>query len=207
MVEKEVRNSFMELNEVQGGYYQYGVNTNNFSTESQYTNNGGYEPNIGNGENLGSMNRNYLDLSTGLNFIKEDTNGRQKFFLGISAQHLNEPYRSLVGNKDNLAYMFFIHSGVRVFANQYWSVVPEILFANQSSYRRYTLGVKATYSLQQENNILLNHASIAFIPKYTHNNSLALGLELQVSTFLVAFNYDFATSSLANRMSGTAILN
>jgi len=187
---------------VQGGYYQYGFSTNSFSTESQFSNNGGYNPNMSNGENLNLVSRNYLDLATGLNFIKEDTTGRRKFFLSVSAHHLNQPNRSLLEEKNSLPYMFYIHGGITVFSNSEWLVEPEILFANQASFQRYTIGIKTTYYLRKETSNMLREASIAFIPKYTYQNSLALGLELLISNFLVAFSYDYGTSALATRVSG-----
>ena len=185
---------------LQGGYYQFGLSTNDYKTGEQYSNNDGYNSNAYNGESRFNQNKDYLDISSGIQLTGEDSVGRQKYYIGISGYHLNRPDYSLLAKTDRMLIFLQMNAGYRVFHSSLWSVIPEIYAWRSETNLRLTGGVKVMYYFKDEEG-LLKEGHFAVIPRYNYNNSMAVGLELQIKNFFAAFNYDFNQSPMAERIS------
>lgn len=184
------------------GIYQYGFSTDSYYTESQYNTKTGLNTNAPSGENLeNKASTSYADLSSGLNFVKEDTNQRTVFYVSISAFHLNRPNRSLIGNEGSLPIRYIANAGFRVFSNDRIAITPDLLFWQQGKKNVLNAGVRLTWYFQDEG--FLKDASLSLISRYLHQNALAGGIEFSKSNFLAMVSYDFANSPAADRISTT----
>lgn len=188
---------------LQGGYYQYGLRAEDLATSEQYSNNGGYNPGKPTGESFPSNTSiSYFDLGSGLHFTKEDSIGRL-FFAALSIFHINRPDLSFNTGANNLAMRYTANAGFRLFSDENVTVTPEILASLQGQAHRISIGSRVSYMLIDEEKKILNNSGIAIIPRYNLNNSVAVGIELSKSDFLIAFNYDFNTTPLADRIYAT----
>ncbi|MBL6449489.1 type IX secretion system membrane protein PorP/SprF [Fulvivirga sp. 29W222] len=183
-----------------GLYFGYGrrnidFNKLVFGDQLEFSNDGQVpttDPTFG---NLGSTG--YFDFGTGF-LVYNKT-----FWAGVSAQHLNKPNRSLLGEESEIPIKTSIHAGVKIplyngvfKRDKISSIAPSFVYQNQGSFDQLDVGLHFLYEPVM---IGLWYRGIP-IQQNTKDNvsqdAAVLILGLQFDQFEIAYSYDFTISEL-----------
>lgn len=148
----------------------------------------------------------YFDSNTGVLFYGK------KFWLGVSAFHLNRPNESITGNQEaRLPIKYSAHGGVKLLLagddlknelkNTYFS--PVIHYRHQEKFDQLDVGC---YFTKQMINLGFWYRGIPFFksykPGYANNDAVAVLIGFSNDNFNVGYSYDFTISRLAANTSG-----
>jgi type IX secretion system PorP/SprF family membrane protein len=144
----EDRNRYISL-AFMGGVVQRSINRSKITTNSQYSSNGGYDPNASNGETFVKPSYSFLDGSVGLSFNsqigeQEDDN----IFVGLAYHHFNQA-KKITFYTDKIVEMkpkWVASAGIRMSANDYSYVTFEADYSKQTTTQELVGGIM--YSLK-----------------------------------------------------------
>lgn len=177
-------------------------NINHLTTGSQYVEHQGFDNNISINEDLYSQSKYYFDISAGI-FAKYINEKKiNKFYLGISAFHLNKPNISFTNYDQNLDYRFSLQSGILLLSNQKIKIMPDIIIDYYMNNFYYNAGVNFKLPIFDQK------ASVEINPRYIFSNFLFLNLEFNYSKYSIGFSYFYNISntySTINYLQGNEI--
>ena len=95
-------------------------------------------------ENFPRNQLGYVDISTGAVLFG------QNFWVGVSANHINSPSDSFIGDAQRLPIKVSLHGGYKVdFANRYdtrnKSITPTFMYKQQGSFKQLSIGAHGEY--------------------------------------------------------------
>lgn len=137
----------------QGSFGSRKLDYNRIPFNSQFASRG-FDLTLANNENFVTNNASYIDFNFGLmyNYLKD----RNRFFIGTSYYHMNQPRMSFTGNDEYiLPTRFTVHSGVSVLVGTQGELFVSGQFMNQAGSNNTTVGLAYGYSPYQmdDNNV------------------------------------------------------
>ena len=115
----------------EGGMAQRSIDFLNLRWGSQHDGNGGFDPNIGSGEDFDRDNFIFGDMAAGLmwfSVFNEDNN----LYIGGAFHHLNRANQSFSSTEEDLLYSrFTFHAGGEFQVGQKLGLLPGVIVMNQ----------------------------------------------------------------------------
>jgi type IX secretion system PorP/SprF family membrane protein len=181
---------------LQGGYFERKLNMDWFTTGSQWINNVGFDRSAPLGESMVEDRKSYSSISSGLNYYIEDNLERHIFSLGIAAYHLNRPVVSFYDDSDKLYHRYIANGYIALLRSDKLLFGPEILFIRQNNKNIVSPGASLSYYFANENPFsAIKNGSINLSTRYTIDNALVLGIQVNQPNFTIGFSYDFGVST------------
>lgn len=146
----------------------------------------------------------FLDFSSGVLFYS------QKYWLGFSSHHMNQPNQSLTAEESILPVKYSVHAGAKLpirsgskkSASQ--SISPAIQYKNQSKFDQVDVGLYYAYSPMVFGVWYRGIPLIkAYQPGYANNDAVAFLVGLDVNDLRLGYSYDLTISRLLNSTGGT----
>lgn len=151
----------------------------------------------------------FIDASSYFDFGGGALLYNQKYWLGVSFFHLNEPDNSLLTNDNRLPVRFTLHGGARIplensvfRGNRYASAAPGFIFKRQGAFRQLDVGSSFNY---QPFTIGLWYRGLPLfesIPDHTSHDAIILVLGLEYDNFEFGYSFDMNISSLGANSGG-----
>lgn len=159
---------------------------NRISFNNQLTSRG-FDLSLPNNENFVTQKAVYYDLNVGAmyNYLKD----RKRFFLGVSAYHVNQPKMSFLGSDlYKLPIRLTAHGGSSVLVNAQSELFVSAQYVQQGNVSNATLGMAYGYSIEERNDENVFYAGLFYRHKdavYPYIgylfNDLQLGLSYDVN--------------------------
>lgn len=131
----------------EGGVAQRSIDFLNLRWGSQHDGNGGFDPNIGSGENFDRDNFIFADMAAGLLWFmvfNEDNN----LYLGGAFHHLNRANQSFSSTEEDLLYSrFTFHAGGEFQVGQKLGLLPGVIVMNQGPSFQVNAGTSFRFKL------------------------------------------------------------
>ncbi|MFL5730066.1 MAG: type IX secretion system membrane protein PorP/SprF [Cytophagaceae bacterium] len=177
------------------------ANYNNYTFGDQLDNNGNVSASVDPYSSLGNKVA-YPDLGTGALLYSD------KFWIGVSAAHINKPSQSFTHNGYHLPLKTSIHGGYRFIfdrSDKYneRSITPSFNFRSQGRYDQLDLGVNVTYDPIMFG---LWYRGIPFkhyLPGFNNNEALVFMLGMHYNKLSIGYSYDFTISKLTPSSGGS----
>ncbi|QSE98720.1 PorP/SprF family type IX secretion system membrane protein [Fulvivirga lutea] len=183
---------------LQTGYFQRSINSDGYTTGSQWVNNIGFDRNAPLGETFLDNQTSYFSIASGATWYAEDASQRQIFRLGVGVAHLNKPDIAFTEVEDRLDYRLTGNAFIALLKNEKVLYGPELLYLYEANDDLISAGSSLSYFFKNDNPLsAIRSGSIDFKSRYTINNSIVLGIQLTQPNFSVGFSYDFAVGNNA----------
>lgn len=141
---------------------------------------------------------NYMDFSSGVLF------NSTKYWLGLSAKHINQPNSSLIGDRVPLPISISLHGGYRYIIAQKRKneleryISPAFNYRHQQKYDQLDIGI---YYYHLPLNVGLWYRGLPlkkYAPTYSNTESLAvlIGFDITDYNLRVGYSYDITISKL-----------
>lgn len=170
-------------------YHTFRINTEGLSTGMQFIPGRGFDYTVFNGENFGREIIRYMSLGAGLHWQKSDRYGNTKVYGGLSIFDVNRPDVDVTTSKTRLHPTMIFSSGLVIFQNDVWRVMPEILYSGDVLNSTILSGFTSSYILDARKP--KTKERLDFITKYSSSGSIVTGVQLHKMEFSVGFSYDF----------------
>lgn len=151
----------------------------------------GFDLSLSNNENFVTRRSAYVDFNFGLmyNYLKD----RNRFFIGTSYYHLNQPKMSFLGNDENtLPARATVHAGASFLVGAQGELFLSGQFMNQAGVNSTTFGFAYGYSLYQmeDNNVF--YAGLF----YRNQDAVYPYLGYLLNEVQIGLSYDINTSGI-----------
>jgi type IX secretion system PorP/SprF family membrane protein len=170
-----------------------------FDEQYRYTNGGGFDQGMGNGESQGGQNIILPDVGVGAVYYYSNDMSRLNPFAGASAFHLNRPNESFYSGNNKLPIRYAFHTGVKFSASNRYQLIPKMLFMRQSNAQEISTSLISHYYLEGSDSYLI------FGPTWRNKDAMIMEFGLKLNTFTYRVSYDVNYSSLqtaTNRRGG-----
>ena len=171
-----------------------------------------YDPNISNGENVGSQNFIYPDFAGGVNWsygYSEKpiaSSDAIKANVGVSVFHINEPKQKfLTSSNERMNRKYVLHGDFLIgFASTNVALVPSYLLQFQGSSKEIVLGTMVKYYFKEDSKYtgFIKRSAFGLGAAYRNLDALILSALFENGHYAVGFSYDLNTSKLTTASSG-----
>ena len=176
---------------VQGGIVQRRVDFTKLLFEEQFDSDLGFDPNLGNGENIDRSSFIYGDFSIGLLFRGRFSDNVNAYF-GGGAYHLHKPKESFLGDTENkLDARFVAHGGVDVGIGEYVTLTPGFMYLVQGTAQEVNVGLALGYKIND-----INAFYFGSWYRILESDALVMMAAYEISGFRVGLSYDINLSDL-----------
>lgn len=180
---------------LQVAYFMKRIDSQQFSTGSQWVDGVGYDPTINNGETFESTSTGNFTMSSGLFWYIPNQDRTLKFYLGFAMYNLNKPTYSFFGTEEADPMKYVAHAGYEVYSKGNFSIMPHALYSNSFYTHHVTVGSNWKYKFKVKNqNWLLSSGSIDLITDYRLNEGIAAGVQVNQPDFSFGIAYGFANN-------------
>jgi len=195
---------------LQMGMINKNIDSSTLQWGEQYDPYVGFDATIAPSEISQFQNRTFIDINAGLfwwyNPISEKSKIIKSINSGISVAHLNNPDESMLASSESrLPLLYKYHGGILFNLSKNATISANALIAIQNSTSQQNFGsylsyITNTYADGHFKNTIVRIGAWARI-----NDAFIMLMEMETSTFKVAFSYDMNTSTLRynNRAIGT----
>lgn len=181
---------------IQTSWVSQQFSTLQFSTESQWVANYGYNATLSNGETSLAESANYLSIHPGLAWRLFDNKGQNTATFGLSIANVNTPINTLGTEATLIARQWNAYASMRLLERGAWSFSPEALWQQQQSVSRVNAGLRSSYHFTNENPFdLVKSGSVHFISRYTSARSLQGVLQLEQPSFVLGAGWEWSLPS------------
>jgi type IX secretion system PorP/SprF family membrane protein len=177
------------------GIFRRSVNTDGFTTGSQYIPGQGYDPNAPLNETLQNQSKSYLDLAAGCIWQYRDKQGKPFIYAGVSAYKLNRPNISFTDMPYDSQITYLGLAGFRLIKRDQLMISPEASVKYVEKRLAYTIGTRFEFPLGTTGKIL-RQSSLCLTPHYISGNILAFSLELNHKNYAIGFGYEYNPADL-----------
>jgi len=160
-------------------------------------NRGGFDGSLPNGEEGAFSNTNVFMPEANMGFYYYNTNEQITItpFGGFTLLHILSPKEEFLikteGSKDNrLPRRYVFHGGLKIYATDQITVVPNLLFMRQANDTELKFGVLGYYKLKD------SETELIFGPSYRNKDAAVIHLGMVHKDFIYRLSYDINTSSL-----------
>jgi len=188
---------------IQGAYVNRSLSFSGLSTEAQLVG-GVVDPTLPLGENVSNNSRGYFTITPGVMWTMENALGQRQAYAGVSYFNVNNPETSFYNEReDNLPSHWIVTSGVVVYRTDMLIIEPTFRWINRSGSDQFNFGTWGRYKLPSGGFIKDGWASLGLW--YNFNNSFIATAQFEQPNYLLAFNFDFATSDNATKWQGNSV--
>ena len=179
-----------------GTYYQKRLNTDGFTTGSQWLEYSGFDPDSYEGEPFNNEALDKFSVGTGLYWFLLDEMYSKKAFAGFSLFHLNRPNESFTEFENTLPIEYSFIGGYRAYQSQLIEITPDIYYQNKEYQQIFTLGTNFKLKFTNESpHIPLKSGSVELLTRYAIQNAFIIGIQLHQPGFSFGISYDGASRS------------
>ncbi len=182
------------------GFMQKRLDQSRLIWGSQWTGDG-FDPTQSSGENFvdGTSFGNF-NIDVGLMFKSSALDGRLAYEAGGTIFHLTTPTENFLttGEENELGMRYLGHARAIYMINDKFSVMPSLLYMNQSKAQEMIAGSDFGYQINSGG--FMGTASIGAHYRFDDAVIAVVGLDYQ--NFRFGFSYDITTSSLTNAVNG-----
>jgi type IX secretion system PorP/SprF family membrane protein len=176
---------------VMGGAFINKISPENFTTGSQWIPNRGFNSNLDIGENFDQLRVSYFNSAAGLNYIRSDEEGRNKFNAGVSLYNMNMPDASFMEGEDRRPFYYVAHVNYRWYSTTLFDISSDVLFTSISKVNQVNAGTVISYKLNEGSGSgVKKEGSVDLISRYVLDNYFVLGINFIQPNFIVGFSYD-----------------
>ncbi len=176
----------------QGGIDQTNLEFGNLSTQSQWVAGRGVDRSLGNGESFSGDNTLLTDFQAGVmwySFIGLKTT----LFGGAALFHITEPEKSITGIQSKLARRFVYHGGVKLGLGAKVSVLPNVVYMQQSNSTVINAGLLFEYDLSSN----ASQNQMVSAGAWLRNTDAAIvNVGIDIKNFQLGLSYDMILSDL-----------
>jgi type IX secretion system PorP/SprF family membrane protein len=153
-----------------------------------------FDMTIPNGESFVRSSASYIDLQAGLNYAIFP-NDKTYFNIGVSADHINQPYETFFSNTTgnaqlDLRYTLFLNGSFKI--NQQWILNPNMYISKMGNAWETVLGMNANYNLSGDGSTQL----IGGLYKRFNDATIPM-IGFKVNGYTLTFSYDATSSALS----------
>ncbi len=176
----------------QGGIDQTNLDFGNLSTQSQWVDGSGVDRSLGNGESFSGDNALLTDFQAGVmwySFIGLKTT----LFGGAALFHITEPEKSITSISSKLTRRFVYHGGVKLGLGAKISVLPNVVYMQQSNSTVINAGLLFEYDLAAKG----GQQQMLTAGAWLRNTDAAIvNLGFEIKNFQLGLSYDLIISDL-----------
>ena len=191
---------------IMNGLHRNQLVTAGFTTGSQWVRNIGFNPSVGNGEQVSEESRFYHSLSSGALWYGTDSRRRRVFELGGAVYHLNKPEVSLLEGQSQLNEQFHVQAGIRIIDQETFSIYPSILYRQLAGTSNLNVGAVFSYYFQNDNPFNpISSGNLDFSARYIKDQGISVGVSLSQKNLVAGFTYNFPTTQIENSAFNNAL--
>lgn len=145
----------------------------------------------------------YLDFSSGILVYNEN------LWVGASAYHMNEPSKSLVGEKDQVPMKLSVHAGYKIplyhgpkGMKKMTSLSPSFIYKKQGEFDQLDIGMQFHYNPITAGFWYRGIPITQDIPDHVNQDAVTFLFGLNFEEFLVGYSYDITVSDLVPSTGG-----
>jgi type IX secretion system PorP/SprF family membrane protein len=192
---------------LQMGFFSRTVDYSSSNTSSQFVN-GALDPTLPLGENAASLTRNYVVFTPGVMWMLNDTLGNPKASVGVAWFNVNTPQISFYNEiKEPLPYYFNFTGNYYFDVTPRITIIPNFRWVTRSGSQQQLFGTWGKYKLfagaGPKAFMKEGYASIGLW--YNLNNAFVSVIQFEQPNYMVAMNFDFATTKNATRWQGSNV--
>lgn len=177
---------------IQAAYFMKKIDSQQFSTGSQWVDGVGYDPTAVNGEEFESFTTGNFTLSSGLFWYIPNEDRTVKFYLGLAMFNLNKPKYSFFGAEQSEPFKYVANTGYEVYRKNGFTITPQVLYYNSYYEHNLTIGSKWSYQFKlMNNNSLFSSGSVDLITNYNLHESVAIGIQVNQPGYSFGIGYGF----------------
>lgn len=185
---------------IQPSFVTKGLNTNNFTFDSQINSAYQVDRNIASGEQLNNNRYSFFNFNAGV-FWDFVLNRKIDLFAGYSANNIFRPKDSPLNfSKGKLPIRHAFNPGLVYTINRKWAVTPNVLIAYQAKAMDVNLGLYGAYTFNPDKTL----PTTAFLGTWYRVKDAAIAMVgLKWGHYQVAFSYDYTVSRLRDVKNAT----
>jgi len=176
---------------LQAGLINRGFDPAKLQLDDQYDPTTGFNPNLPSGETFSTTSATIFDAAAGVYFYDTDPQSTANVFGGIAVAHLtdaNDPFAT-DGIKSKLPIRFNIQGGVKIRANDWIEITPNLLYIRQQQNQIRAFDVNTEFKFQDDYALILG-------AMYRIDDAVVADLGFRVKNAVFGLSYDFNTSPL-----------
>ncbi len=181
---------------ISAGIFRRSVNTDGFTTGSQYIPGQGYDPTAPLNETIQNQAKSYLDLAAGCIWQYRDKQENLLFYAGLSAYKLNRPNISFTDAPYESGITYLGLAGFRLIKRNQLTISPEGSLRYHGKRMSYSIGTRFEFPLGTDSK-MLRRSSLILTPRYISGNIVACSLELNHKNYAVGFGYEYNPADLS----------
>lgn len=181
------------------GFIQKSFDISKLTFDEQYRitgNEGGFDPTVSMGENLGSSSINMMDVSVGVVYFISGESKRINPFIGYAGFHLNQPKETFFNGSNFLPMRHVVHGGVKLNLSEKVQLTPKAWMQNQTNDNELTTTLVMHYYLSEQN------AYLIVAPTWRKDDAAIMELGMKYDDYIVRVSYDINTSPLKAATTG-----
>lgn len=186
-----------------GGYIQRSFDPAKASFNSQYSSNGGYDPNRPSGENFADNRISNWDMGAGIAINSGAEDNSYTYYAGVSAYHFTRPKRAFASNDDlvRLEMKWNVAAGGSVRLSEQYGVQLHLNYARQGVYNELIGGGLIGWKRISDNE---SDPALAIYGGvfYRMKDAAIPTFKLDYKQVSVTVSYDFTTSKLRPASNG-----
>jgi len=181
---------------LQLGFFNKSFSPSSFTYDAQYSGStGNFDSNLPTDESNSNTNLLRLDANVGIYYKFIATESKVHPYAGFSIDHLNIPKETFAGTTTRLPMRFNYNAGCDIKVNETFTVVPKVLYMQQSTATELFFGAEMRYKLSGEYTALLNL-------NYRNQDAFVFDIGLKKGGHVLRLGYDLNTSGLSNYTGG-----
>ena len=142
-----------------------------------------------NGEDLDNFRTDFITFSSGIYWQSTDKLHNKIAYAGISFFDFNRPQESFYDTGNKLPSTLIVNAGVKIYENEAFSILPELVFTHSASKGMLNIGSVFTYDLYKG-----IHSSrpgkVNLITKYATGEYIIAGVQFEKERFVFGVSYD-----------------
>ncbi len=190
---------------LQGGVFQQGLGSGNFTTGSQFDPSLGFLPSQALQENLPFQKHTFGVVSTGLHWKHEQRSGVEQFSLGLSVFNWNRPNMSWdLGNSSSQARLpisWVLSGSGLLFARKSFQIRPQIRWVSRLDFQYLYLGSWWEYHFHTFSSFW-ESGRLRLGIWYYNQEQLISTLEWKINSFRLSISHDLLLSQRAQEVLG-----
>lgn len=175
---------------MQGGIINRHFDVSKLQFGDQWVSGIGFDPSANSSEVFNKPSVTSFDAGAGIAYYDATADKRVSLFGGFSAFHISQPKDPFIsgGDKATLPIRYSVHAGARIIVNDYFNIVPNILYMRQGNAEEKMAGAYLQVNASEQvdlmfgANMRLKDALIPFGGFYYKGFTVGMSYDTNVST-------------------------
>ena len=176
-------------------FYQRRINTEGFTTGSQWVENQGLDTGLDLGETGLEDKINKFNTAAGVHWQLLDSKNRNRANAGIALYNINRPNESNYGSDGKIPLKMVVSGAVKVYEQGSISTTPDLMVTKYGSQYLFTAGALVNYRFSHNNPFsLIQSGSIDAGLRYVHKQNTTFILRLNQKNIIAGISIGVGTS-------------